>query len=168
MVGASVLAARSALHFGAGSVAVSSPRGDLVTAAAPELLTMSFEEAEERLDRFDVAIVGPGLDDSDRDAVIPILSKASRVLLDAGGLDPALLDAAAEGARRWWSHHAAEFQRVVGVGGGAFGQAYAHRKGVLVVLKGNPTLISDGTEPILVAPVVRSWPRSAPAMSWLE
>ena len=58
---------------------------------------MSFEEAEERLDRFDVAIVGPGLDDSDRDAVIPILSKASRVLLDAGGLDPALLDAAAEG-----------------------------------------------------------------------
>ena len=46
MVGASVLAARSALHFGAGSVAVSSPRADLVTAAAPELLTMSFEEAE--------------------------------------------------------------------------------------------------------------------------
>ena len=39
---------------------------------------------------------------------------------------------------------------MVGVGGGASVRAYAHRKGVLVVLKGNPTLISDGTEPILV------------------
>ena len=113
---------------------------------------MSFEEAEERLDRFDVAIVGPGLDHSNRDAVIPILSKASRVLLDAGGLDPALLDAAAEGgAEVVVTPHAAEFQRVVGVGGGAFSvRAYAHRKGVLVVLKGNPTLISDGSEPVLV------------------
>jgi NAD(P)H-hydrate epimerase len=152
MVGACILAARSALHFGAGSVAVSSPRGDLVTAAAPELLTMSFEEAEERLDRFDVAIVGPGLDESDRDAVLPILGKASRVLLDAGGLDPALLDAAAEGGTEVVvTPHSAEFQRVAGVGGGAFSvRAYAHSKGVLVVLKGNPTLISDGSEPIMV------------------
>jgi ADP-dependent NAD(P)H-hydrate dehydratase / NAD(P)H-hydrate epimerase len=152
MVGASVLAARSALHFGAGSVAVSSPRGDLVTAAAPELLTMSFEQAEERLDRFDVAIVGPGLDASDRDAVLPILGKAPRVLLDAGGLDPFLLDAAAEGGTEIVvTPHAAEFQRVAGVGSGAFSvRAFAHRKGVLVVLKGNPTLISDGSEPVLV------------------
>jgi ADP-dependent NAD(P)H-hydrate dehydratase / NAD(P)H-hydrate epimerase len=152
MVGASVLAARSALHFGAGSVAVSSPRADLVTAAAPEVLTMSFEEAEERLDRFDVVIVGPGLDESDRDAVFPILGKASRVLLDAGGLDPALLDVAADGGTEVVvTPHAGEFQRVAGVGGGAFSvRAYAHRKGVLVVMKGNPTLISDGSEPILV------------------
>jgi len=152
MVGASVLAARSALHFGAGSVAVSSPRADLITAAAPELLTMSLQEAEERLDRFDVVIVGPGLDEPDRDAVIPILGKASRVLLDAGGLDPALLDAAAEGGTEVVvTPHAAEFQRVAGAGGGAFSvRALAKRKGVVVLLKGNPTLISDGSEPILV------------------
>jgi ADP-dependent NAD(P)H-hydrate dehydratase / NAD(P)H-hydrate epimerase len=152
MVGASVLAARSALHFGAGSVAVSSPRADLVTAAAPELLTMSFEEAEERLDRFDVVIVGPGLDESDSDAVIQILGKASRVLLDAGGLDSALLDAAAEGGTEVVvTPHAVEFQRVAGVGGGAFSvRSFAHKKGVVVLLKGNPTLISDGSEPILV------------------
>ena len=152
MVGASVLAAQSALHFGAGSVAVSSPRADLVAAAAPELLSMSFEEAEERLDRFDVVIVGPGLDESDRDAVVPILGKAPRVLLDAGGLDAALLDTAAEGGTEVVvTPHAAEFQRVAGVGGGAFSvRAYAHRKGVVALLKGNPTLISDGTEPILV------------------
>ena len=152
MVGASVLAARSALNFGAGSVAVSSPRADLVTAAAPELLTMSFDEAEERLDRFDVVIAGPGLDEPDRDAVIPILGKAPRVLLDAGGLDAGLLDAAAEGGTEVVvTPHAAEFQRVAGVGGGAFSvRAFSHRKGVVVLLKGNPTLISDGSEPIVV------------------
>jgi NAD(P)H-hydrate repair Nnr-like enzyme with NAD(P)H-hydrate dehydratase domain len=40
---------------------------------------------------------------------------------------------------------------VTGVGGGAFSvRAYAGKKGVVVLLKGNPTLISDGSEPILV------------------
>ena len=152
MVGAAVLAARSALHFGAGSVAVSSPRADLVTAAAPELLTMAVEEAEARLDRFDVVIAGPGLSEEDREAVIPIVGKAHRVLLDAGGLDPVMVDAAAEGgADVVVTPHAAEFERVAGVGGGAFSvRAYAGKKGVVVLLKGNPTLISDGSEPILV------------------
>jgi NAD(P)H-hydrate epimerase len=152
MVGAAVLAARSALHYGAGSVAVSSPRGDLVTAAAPELLTMAFEEAEARLDRFDVVIAGPGLAEEDREAVIPIIGKAQRVLLDAGGLDPIMVDTATDGgADVVVTPHAAEFQRVTGIGGGAFSvRAYAGKKGVVVLLKGNPTLISDGSEPVLV------------------
>jgi ADP-dependent NAD(P)H-hydrate dehydratase / NAD(P)H-hydrate epimerase len=152
MVGASVLAARSALHFGAGSVAVSSPRADLITPAAPEVLTMSFEEAEEELDRFDVVIAGPGLDGHDRKAVVPILGKASRVVLDAGGLESSLVDAAAEGGTDVViTPHAAEFQRVAGVGGGPFSvRAFAQKKGLVVLLKGNPTLISDGSEPILV------------------
>jgi NAD(P)H-hydrate epimerase len=152
MVGAAVLAARSALHFGAGSVAVSSPRADLVTAAAPELLTMAFEEAESRLDRFDVVIAGPGLAEDDREAVVPIVGKAQRVLLDAGGLEPGMVDAAAEGgADVIVTPHAAEFERLVGVGGGAFSvRAYAGKKGLVVLLKGNPTLVSDGSEPVLV------------------
>ncbi len=152
MVGASVLAARSALHFGAGSVAVASPRADLVTAAAPELLTMSLEQAEERLDRFDVVIAGPGLDEPDREAVMPIVGKAARVVLDAGGLEAGLVDAAAEGGTEVVATpHAAEFQRIAGVGGGAFSvRAYAKKKGIVVLLKGNPTLISDGSEPVLV------------------
>ena len=152
MVGASVLAARSALHFGAGSVAVASPRADLVTAAAPELLTMSLDQAEERLDRFDVVIAGPGLDEPDREAVMPIVGKAARVVLDAGGLEAGLVDAAAEGGTEVVATpHAAEFQRIAGVGGGAFSvRAYAKKKGIVVLLKGNPTLISDGSEPVLV------------------
>jgi hydroxyethylthiazole kinase-like uncharacterized protein yjeF len=152
MVGAAVLAGRSALHFGAGSVAVSSPRADLVTAAAPELLTMAFEEAEARLDRFDVVIAGPGLAAEDREAVLPIVGKAQRVLLDAGGLEPAMVEVANEGgAEVVVTPHAAEFERVTGVGGGAFSvRAYAGKKGIVVLLKGNPTLISDGSEPVLV------------------
>jgi NAD(P)H-hydrate epimerase len=152
MVGAAVLAARSALHFGAGSVAVSSPRADLVTAAAPELLTMALEGAEGRLDRFDVVIAGPGLAEEDREAVIPVIGKAQRVLLDAGGLDPLMVDAANEGgAEVIVTPHTAEFARVAGVGGGAFSvRAYAGKKGVVVLLKGNPTLVSDGSEPVLV------------------
>ena len=152
LVGASVFAARSALHYGAGSVAVGSPRADLVTAAAPELLTVSFDEAESGLDRYDVVIAGPGLAESDREAVLPIVGKASRVLLDAGGLAPALVDAAGEGgAEVVITPHAREFERVAGVDGGPFSvRAYAAKKGVVVLLKGNPTLISDGAEPVLV------------------
>jgi NAD(P)H-hydrate epimerase len=153
LVGASVFAARSALHFGAGSVAVASPRSDLVTAAAPELLTVSFQEAGEGLDRFDVVIAGPGLAMADRDAVLPIVGKASRVVLDAGGLEPALIDAAGEGgAEVVITPHAREFERVAGVEGGTFSaRAYAEHKGLTVLLKGNPTLITEGSEPILVA-----------------
>jgi NAD(P)H-hydrate epimerase len=152
MVGAAVLAARSALHFGAGSVVVASPRADLVTAAAPELLTATPEEAEARLDRIDVVIAGPGLAEEDREAFLPVIGKAQSVLLDAGGLEPGMVDAAAEGgADVIVTPHAAEFDRLTGVGGGAFSvRAYAGKKGVTVLLKGNPTLISDGSEPILV------------------
>jgi NAD(P)H-hydrate epimerase len=152
MVGAAVLAARSALHFGAGSVIVSSPRADLVTAAAPELLTATPEEAEARLDRIDVVIAGPGLAEDDREVFLPVIGKAQRVLLDAGGLDPGMVDAAAEGgADVIVTPHAAEFGRLTGVGGGAFSvRAYAGKKGAVVLLKGNPTLVSDGSQPVLV------------------
>jgi len=152
LVGASVFAARAALHFGAGSVAVASPRADLVTAAAPELLTISFQDAEKDLDRFDVVIAGPGLIEPDREAAQPIVGKATRVVLDAGGLEPVLIDAAVEGgAELVMTPHAREFERVAGVEGGAFSaRAYAERKGLTVLLKGNPTLVTEGSEPIVV------------------
>jgi hydroxyethylthiazole kinase-like uncharacterized protein yjeF len=153
LVGASVFAARAALNFGAGSVAVGSPRSDLVTAAAPEVLTMSLPEAESGLDRFDVVIAGPGLAEEDRAAVLPIVAKAGRVVLDAGGLEPSLVDAAGEGgAEVVITPHAREFERVAGVESGVFAaRAYAEKKGLTVLLKGSPTLISDGSEPVLVA-----------------
>jgi len=152
MVGASVLAGRASLHFGAGSVVVASPRSDLVTAAAPELLTVSLDEAEAGLDRFDVAIVGPGLGASDRNQALPLLRKASRVVLDAGALEPEVVDAAREGgAHVVVTPHAREFERIAGFEGGALSaRSYAQKSGLTVLLKGNPTIVTDGSEPFLV------------------
>ncbi len=152
MVGASVLAGRSTLGFGAGSVLVASPRADLVTAAAPELLTRPLDQVAGELDRFDVVIAGPGLAGDDRDLALPLLRKSQKVLLDAGALDPLLVEAAVEGgAEVVLTPHAREFARLASVGGGAFSaRAYAGKTGVTLLLKGNPTMVTDGSAPILV------------------
>jgi len=152
MVGASVFAGRSALNFGAGSVMVASPHPDLVHEIAPQLPTLGFEDADSRLGRFDVVIAGPGLAEVDADAIVPILQKSQRVVLDAGGLLPHLLEAATEGdGEVVITPHAAEFERVQGLGGGAYeARAFATRRGITVLLKGNPTLVTDGCPPILV------------------
>lgn len=152
MVGASVLAGRSALNFGAGSVAVASPRVDIVQQIAPELLAFTIDEVGERLGRFDVVVAGPGLADTEAPAVRPILSKAERVVLDAGGLTPATLSAAREGgADVVVTPHDGEFARVAGVGAGTFSiRSFAWREGVTVLRKGNPTMVTDGGLPILV------------------
>jgi NAD(P)H-hydrate epimerase len=152
MVGASVFAGRSALSFGAGSVVVASPMADMVHQIAPQLPTLSLEEAESRLDRFDVVIGGPGLGESDADAVVPILQKSQKVVLDAGGLIPHLLDAATKGdGEVVITPHTAEFKRVAGIGGGAYStRAFARKKGITILLKGNPTLLTNGGSPILV------------------
>jgi NAD(P)H-hydrate epimerase len=152
MVGAAVFAGRSALHFGAGSVVVASPRSDLVSQIAPELLTRPLIGVEDQLDRFHVVIAGPGLDEADYPDVVPLVKKARHVLLDAGGLTPELLDAALEGgAEVAVTPHHGEFKRIAGVGGGEYAvRALAKKKGMAVLLKGAPTIVSDGTTPILV------------------
>jgi NAD(P)H-hydrate epimerase len=152
MVGAAVFAGRSALHFGAGAVVVASPNPDLVARIAPELLTQSLTAVEERLDRFDVVIAGPGLDETDHGEVLPLVSKAGRVLLDAGALTPEMVDAASAGdAQVVITPHGGEFKRIAGVGGGEYAvRALASKKGIAVLLKGNPTVVSDGSAPILI------------------
>lgn len=154
IVGASVFAGRSALNFGAGSVIVASPRADLIHQMAPQLPTLPPDEALERLDRFDVVVAGPGLAADDVESAIPIVRGASKVLLDAGGLLPEMLDAALEGdAEVVVTPHKGEFPRISGgVRGGAYStRVLANRRGATVLLKGNPTLITDGDYPILVA-----------------
>jgi NAD(P)H-hydrate epimerase len=152
IVGASVFAGRSALRYGAGSVVVASPNREIIHEIAPELPTFGFEDAAERLDRFDVVVAGPGLAAEDTEAARPILEKASRVLLDAGGLLPELLDAALKGSGEVIiTPHAGEFARVAGMGGGLYAtRALARKKGITVLLKGNPTVITDGGPPVLV------------------
>ena len=152
IVGAAVFAGVSALGFGAGSVVVASPRPDLVTQVAPELPTFTLVDAEARLDRFDVVVAGPGLADDDSAQVAPILRKATRVVLDAGGLTPELVQAAREGdASVVATPHSGEFEKLAGVEQGAFSaRSFARTHEVVLLLKGNPTLITDGGLPVLV------------------
>lgn len=152
MIGAAVLAGRAGLRFGAGSVVVASPRSDLVSAAAPELLNLSLGDAEAALDRFDVVIVGPGLAAADLDDVLPIVGKAPRLVLDAGALEPEVVGLAREGQSEVVvTPHAREFERIAGVGSGQYSaRAYALSHGLIVLLKGNPTTVMDGSIPVLV------------------
>lgn len=152
IVGASVFAGRSALNFGAGSVVVASPRVDLVQQIAPEIPAFEFDQAAERLDRFDVVVAGPGLDEDDAPAARTILAKAGRVVLDAGGLTPETLSAARQrNADVVVTPHDAEFIRVAGVGAGTYSiRSFAEREGIVVLRKGNPTMVSDGGPPVLV------------------
>ncbi|HET7847311.1 MAG TPA: NAD(P)H-hydrate dehydratase, partial [Acidimicrobiia bacterium] len=152
MVGAAVFAGRSALHFGAGAVVVASPNSEVVARVAPELLTQSLADAEERLDRFDVVIAGPGLGEADHAEVLPLVGKAGQVVLDAGALTPEILDAArGGGAHVAVTPHSGEFKRIAGVGGGEYAvRALAKKKGIAVLLKGNPTIVSDGGAPVLI------------------
>jgi NAD(P)H-hydrate epimerase len=113
---------------------------------------MTFEEAESSLDRFDVVVAGPGLARSDRDGAMPIVRKSTQVVLDAGALDPAMVDAAKEGGGgAVVTPHAGEFERIAEVGSGSFSaRAYAERQGITVLLKGSPTTVTNGSQPILV------------------
>ena len=152
IVGASVFVGKSSLAFGAGTVVVASPNAQLVHQLAPQLPTFTPEQAGARLERFDVVVAGPGLADDDSGDAIPILKEAKRVVLDAGGLRPELVEAASEGdAEVVITPHAGEFKRLAGVGGGLYStRAYARKKGVVVLFKGNPTVITDGGAPVLV------------------
>jgi ADP-dependent NAD(P)H-hydrate dehydratase / NAD(P)H-hydrate epimerase len=152
MVGAAILAARAALNFGAGAVYLWSPGGPDAILTAPEIPFLRYEEDRERLSRFDTLVVGPGLSARDAKAVVPLVESARSVVLDAGGLTSDLLDVVTSTSDEVViTPHGGEFKRIAGVGGGQFAvRALARSRGVTVLLKGNPTLISDGGPPILV------------------
>lgn len=152
LMGASILAGSSALAFGAGSVMVASPNSDLVQQMAPEIPSLDMEEAHDQLGRFDVVVAGPGLKNGDTERVVPLLRKAARVVLDAGGLEPDLLEAAKHGAAQVVvTPHDGEFRRIAGIGPGTYStRAFADRHGLVVLRKGNPTMITDGCPQVLV------------------
>ena len=152
MVGAAVLAGRGALRFGAGVVYVSTPEPHAVQAMAPDLPWVSVEDARRRLEKFDVLVMGSGLADHDLEATVGLLSHADRVVLDAGALQPSVLDLAIKGpAQLVLTPHHAEFQRVAGRAAGQFSVgSFARTSGAVVLRKGNPTTINDGGLPVLV------------------
>lgn len=152
LLGAAVYAGLSALNFGAGSVQVASANAGNVHQLAPQLPCFDSADAVERLHRFDVVVAGPGLADDDASGALEVLARASRVVLDAGGLRPDLVEAALTGdGEVIVTPHSGEFPRIAGSGPGAFAaRSYAGSKGLIVLLKGNPTVITDGGPPVLV------------------
>lgn len=152
LIGASVLAGRSALNFGAGTVYLATSRVDQVQQIAPDLPAITLEQAGGQMEKFDVVVAGPGLAESDAAEVGPLLVEADRVVLDAGGLTQQTLSAAKErDADVIITPHDGEFERIAGVGPGTYAaRSLAMREGIVVLRKGNPTMVNDGGLPVLV------------------
>lgn len=151
--GAAILAARGAIHFGAGSVAIASPDPRAVVSNTVEFPTFELAEAVERIDRFDVVAFGPGLAAGDLPGALPVAEAASSLVIDAGGLVPEVVDALKDGNVEFvMTPHGGEFERLAGRSGGTYSvRALAGKLGGVILLKGNPTRISDGGHPVLVA-----------------
>ena len=160
MTGAALLAARSALHAGAGAVELMVPGAcqSLVAGAAPELLTSGlgdgqwFEENQaaeclERASRFDVMVMGPGLGRTEetRRFVRQVVAKRTGALLvDADGLRAAHVKLLAE--RRGptvITPHRGELASLAGPSPGLAEMQGLGLLGMVVLAKGNPTLVCD-------------------------
>lgn len=146
MVGAAVMAGRAALHFGSGAVGVASAQRDVVAGLAPELLTYSLDDLPAAIERYEVVVVGPGLG-SRLDITARVLDSADHVVADAD----ALADVAPLTKRRGGlviTPHIGEFRRLTDVTPGPEGAAaLARQLDGVVLLKGSPTYVSDGTTP---------------------
>jgi NAD(P)H-hydrate epimerase len=148
MTGAAVLAGKAALAFGAGAVGLAVPEesASVAAAAAPELLHHSLESVP---DRYGTLVVGPGLGrDHGEQARKLIESWSGPVVVDA--------DALAQVSTRHAGQlvvtpHSGEFKRIAGAPAGPDAAvALAKRLEATVLLKGNPTFITDGTTPWVV------------------
>lgn len=163
MTGAALLAAGSALHAGAGAVELMVPGGcqSLVAAAAPELLTSGFgdgqhfqasqvEDCLERAARFDVMVIGPGLGRAGetREWGRRVIEQwEGPLVVDADALwacDPPLL-AGRRGPTVITPHRGELASLTCAEPGLAEIQGLA-LLGMVVLAKGNPTLVCDPSQ----------------------
>ena len=150
MTGAAVLAGKAALGFGAGAVGLAVPddASEVAAAAAPELLHHSIEDLPER---YDVLLIGPGLGTDHADLAAKLLSNwKGPVVVDADALAAVGSDRPLGGAAVV-TPHGGEFERLTGrppTYAGA--RDLAVRIGAAVLLKGNPTFVTDGGIPWVV------------------
>lgn len=146
MVGAAVFAARAALSFGAGAVGVASPSLGTVQALAPEVLGYPRSAIS---DRYRVIVVGPGMGE-DRESLEAAMASERSLVIDADALGLLPVDVAFE-RPTVLTPHAGEFRRLTGddPSPDAAGEL-ARRSGAVVLLKGNPTFVTDGAVPRVV------------------
>ena len=145
------MAGKAALGFGAGAVGLAVPDevAGVAAAAAPELLHYSIDDLP---GRYDVLVIGPGLGTERADLVNRTLARwEGPMVIDADALaaiapDRVLGDQASglEG-RAVLTPHAGEFERLTGRPP-SYSEArrLAERIGATVLLKGNPTFVTDG------------------------
>ncbi|WP_249010049.1 NAD(P)H-hydrate dehydratase [Conexibacter sp. DBS9H8] len=159
--GAPALVARAAARAGAGYVTVSVPAAVLPVLAAKLLEEMVADrtDLDDRFDRADVVVLGPGLG---REDDIPALVRrvsagaAGPLVLDADGLNALGTDLEALSFRSGATvitPHAGELGRLLGRPSSeiaarrlACAREAATRSGAVVVLKGDDTIITDGVQ----------------------
>ena len=157
MTGAAVLAAKSALRFGAGAVAMFAPGGlaDAIDAAHPEIMVRAvgtgdgFAAADAgeltgQLDRFDALVVGPGLGQDVGAGFVDRIARthARAVVLDAdaiGAVEPGSL----ERDNLVVTPHGGEFATLAGKAPSLAAAAdFAAAAGCVVLLKGPTTIVA--------------------------
>ena len=150
MLGAAVMAAKSALRFGAGAVGLAVPDDMSQTAAllAPEVL--SYDQSDLPT-RFDVVVAGPGMGDAP-DLLERVLEHDGPLVLDADALSadlPAML--AGRRAPTVLTPHAGELKRLTaGERDWHAAAKLAESSGAVVLLKGSPTFVCRGGPPAVV------------------
>jgi len=165
MPGAGVLAARSAMHAGAGYVKLFAPHK---SPATPDELVVDDRPLEGRLgdDRIDALLAGPGLgrDDEAEARLRAVLSRDIPTVLDADALvllAPEML--ATRTAPLLLTPHAGELARLCerfGIDGSGEVErslALARDSGAVVVAKGPDTLIATPDGLLRFAPPAPSW-----------
>ncbi len=152
MTGAAVLAGKAALGFGAGAVGLAVPEdaADVAAASAPELLHYSIDDLPER---YDVLLIGPGMGSDRVDLAAKLISSwEGPVVVDADAL--AAVGSELTASRRFGTvvtPHAGEFKRMTGQEPSYLrARELAGRLDATVLLKGNPTFITDGEVPWVV------------------
>jgi len=157
LTGAALFAARAAIAAGAGAsvLLTTAATADTYAAVAPDIPQMLASESEAwkggasevlaLLDRFDVLIMGPGLEPVASDFVERILAGFDgAVILDAGGLNALTgIDVLSQrSAPTILTPHGGEFKRLTGYDPGHDAARWlAEDSGTIVLLKGNPTFV---------------------------
>ncbi|MGI9648130.1 MAG: NAD(P)H-hydrate dehydratase, partial [Acidimicrobiia bacterium] len=166
LTGAVMLAASSALQAGAGAVAAAVPGQwqPLLEAMSAGVMTRGIGSEErfdpsdipellEHAERFDVIALGPGLGTDQEKFVAELMGQwTGKLLIDADGLnalsDPSLLHRA---GGTIITPHSGEFRRLTGDDPGyETASQLAAALGVTVLLKGNPTFVSDSGAPWVI------------------
>lgn len=150
MLGAAVMAAQSALRFGAGAVGMAVPDRlvGLATQLAPEILAYPQSALPER---FDVVVVGPGMG-GETGPIAQVLHREGPVVIDADALGASSPpELSSRNGPTLLTPHAGEFRRLVGMEPSYEAAThFASETGLTVLLKGNPTFVCTGDTPICV------------------